>query len=45
VYVKTYGSLLPGKKKPKELEVDEFTYKKYSLSGQKETVYVILRVE
>lgn len=45
VYVSTYGSLLPGHKKPSELEVGELCKKKYSLSGQKGKVYVIVRTE
>ena len=45
VYVRTYGALLPGEKLPTDLQVGESTRKRYALSGQKPTVYRILRVE
>ena len=44
VYIKTYGSVLPGEKLPADLEVGETTLKEYRLSGQKPTVYKIVRV-
>jgi hypothetical protein len=44
-YVSAYGELMPGSRPPDELEVDEFCKKEYALSGQKATVYVLVRVE
>ena len=44
VYVRTYGTVLPGEKQPTELNVGESTRKRYALSGQKPTVYRLLRV-
>jgi hypothetical protein len=43
VYISTYGTLEPGSSPPGELLVDEFCKKRYALSGQKPTVYVIVR--
>lgn len=45
VYVKTYGSRLTGEKSVAELEVGEGSLHRYALSGQKATVYMIVRVE
>jgi hypothetical protein len=44
VYIAGYGAILPGEKPIADLDVGESTYKKYALSGQKPTVYRILRV-
>ena len=44
VYIKTYGSVLPGHKLPADLEVGETTLKEYRLSGEKPTVHKIVRV-
>lgn len=45
VYIKTYGSRLEGQKPVAELEVGEGSLHRYKLSGQKATVYKIVRVE
>lgn len=44
VYVRAYGRLLHGEKRPEDLLVGESTRKRYNLSGQRPTVYRILRV-
>lgn len=44
VYISCYGKVIKGKA-PKDLEVDEFCIKEYSLSGQKATEYIIVRVQ
>lgn len=44
-YLAAYGSLVRGEKPVGELEVGESTRKRYALSGQKPTVYRILRVQ
>lgn len=45
VYIKTYGSRLADQKPVAELEVGESSLHRYKLSGQKATVYQIVRVE
>lgn len=44
VYVRVYGSTLRGEKRPTDLAIGESTRKRYALSGQKPTVYRILRI-
>lgn len=44
VYISSYGKVVRGGAQPRDLLVDEFTFKEYRLSGQKPTVYVIVRV-
>lgn len=44
VYITAYGSHVSGKE-PRELDVGESCLKRYALSGQKPTVYKIVRVE
>ncbi len=44
VYIRTYGSIVRGEKAIDDLAVGESTRKRYALSGQKPTVYRILRV-
>lgn len=44
VYVRTYGAIVEGEKSIDSLAVGESTRKRYALSGQKPTVYRILRV-
>jgi len=43
-YVSAYGSVIRGEKSPTDLAIGESTRKRYALSGQKPTVYRILRV-
>lgn len=45
VYIRAYPSLLPGEKTPATLEVGESSRAYYSLSGQKKTMYYIVRVK
>jgi hypothetical protein len=45
VYLTAYGKYVRGGQPIANLLVDEFTFKEYALSGQKKTVYVIVRVE
>lgn len=46
-YLTAYGTYVDLKRWPKhrELSVGEVTHKRYSLSGQKETEYVIVRTK
>lgn len=44
VYIRAYGSVLRGECAVSDLDVGESTRKRYALSGQKPTVYRILRV-
>jgi hypothetical protein len=43
VFIAAYGSVLPGYKHPSKLGVGETTRKKYALSGQRPTTYIIVR--
>lgn len=44
VYIRTYGTLVGGSP-PDKLRVRDSCKKRYALSGQKPTVYTIVRVE
>ncbi len=44
-YIAAYGALLAGHPPVSDLAVGESTRKRYALSGQKPTVYRILRVQ
>jgi hypothetical protein len=44
-YITCYGARLKGEKPVAELEIGETSLHRYSLSGAKPTVYVIVRVE
>lgn len=45
VYIRTYGTRLKGEKPVADLEVGEGSLHRYKLSGQRATVYKIIRVE
>ncbi len=45
VFIRTYGSLVKGHSAVSALAVGETTKKAYSLSGQKKTIYTIVRVK
>jgi len=45
VYISAYGSRLDGEKPVSDLTVGEGSLHRYSLSGQRPTVYKIVRVE
>lgn len=44
-YIGAYGALLKGQKPLHDLEIGEGSLKRYALSGQKPTVYKIVRVQ